>query len=169
MAIATGQSITAEDARAVCEMLNYAYGYEPEVYLNLVVSVPAWGSSLQEIATHSIGFQAASGGGYSQRFRFYVWIDPDVVTINVGATCAFAAANTGRIRFTIGAANVVVNFTSLTVTEQTGSIATSSTGTGWKLVTIEVDHQTGASGNQVLDLRIEGARVTSSLPSPVSE
>jgi hypothetical protein len=98
-------------------------------------------------------------------------VDADVDTIIVGARCTFAAANTGDVRFTIGAGTATISYTAANNgLEQTSTIATSSTGTGLLTWTIEIDQTAGAgTSNQLRNVRIEAQQITSGLPDPEEE
>lgn len=164
---ATSQGAYYEDVQDVAEMQNAASFWSlKSVWVDQVSSVAAWGSSGNEIATHEIDFPASSG--YTTRYTFRIWIDPDVDSLTCRSTCIFPAANTGRVRITVGAANVVLTHTAAATTTDTDTIATSSSGTGIQTVTVEIDHQTGSSTScYLLSWGVRCDPVVSSLPDPV--
>lgn len=131
-----------------------------------VSGLDGWGTSGNEVATHQVTFPTTSG--YTTRYTGQVYIDPDVTQLTCVSECTFPASNTGRVRFTVGGANVVNTHAAGSTTTTTGTLATSSTGTGLQTFTIEVDHQTGASPLCVLESwLIYCTPRTSGLPDPV--
>lgn len=160
------QGILDRPVRAVVEMHNLAWGLGCAQVICGQRSGFFDASGFTSLGPHEITFQA--GSGYSTRYRGQVWIDPDIATLNVYATATMPASNTGRVRITIGGAQVVLTtHTAGATTTSTGTLATSSTGTGLVDFQLELDHQTGSSTSCVLDAwGVQGAARTSGLPDP---
>lgn len=168
-AMGTGQGIYFEQARAVAEMANYAFQNTNDCHVSLCTGADDWNHDAgQEIATHAAAFSASSG--WLEYYSFRIWIDVDVQDVSVTAKCFFESPDEGSVRFTVGGASAVTqSFTSASLLEQTDTIATSSTGTGWQTVLIEMNHTTGSQGDQTLDdFRVENV-AAATLPAPVIE
>lgn len=163
----TGNGIYVEDARAVVEMQNFAYGHNPTVHGSMATGIDDWGGS-GSIATHGIELPTASG--YNTYYTGRTWIDPDVVTLTCEAEMTLTTGNEALVRFTIGASNVVLTTFNVGTDRNSSTIATSATGTGWRDVTIEISHSLGSDTGQTLnEWTIEDSPITSSLPDPVDE
>jgi hypothetical protein len=94
-------------------------------------------------------------------------IDPDATEIALRSVVTMPAANTGRVRFTVGATNSVHNHTAGATTTVTSTLAVSATGSGDVSVEIEVDHQTGSSTSCFLErFGVRQSARTSGLPDP---
>ncbi len=182
-ALAMGNGIYEEDAQAVVEMLNHAYGYNPNTHVCVISGGQSWDGNSgtageNDPATHDVEFPTASG--WTETYRFSIWIDPDDVTLTVEATCAFNAVsgtNNGEVRFSVGGASggsaITLNsFTANTESTDSDTVAVSVTGTGVQLVIVEINRtSTGSpSADQELKaIRIETNEITSSLPDPPAE
>jgi hypothetical protein len=164
----SGNGVYYEQARDACEMLNYAYQNIGTVHISMVTSDPGWGSSTDEVGTHGRRFSASSG--YEQHYRFYIWIDPDCAEVRCRANVAIpVASQTALVRFTVGSTNSVLTYTLTGVHGGLIEFPTSSTGTGWQLVTIELNHSVGsASAINLDDYSVENVQ-PDSLPAPVLE
>jgi len=70
----------------------------------------------------------------------------------------------------VGATNTTINFTDAdNDDEQTAELATSSTGTGWLAVEIDIRANTLAGLGVLRHLSIQDKAITSSLPGPPNE
>ena len=168
--LATGQGVYADDAVIVCEMLNYALAYTPASHVSLCSGGDGWGTTGSELRTHNILFSGTTG--YEEKYNFWMYIDPDVQTILVGAVCQVATANTTNVRFTIGSASAVVltHAAADSNTEKTTTVLTSSSGTGWQECLVEIEHATGVDACSLREWRVEDSPIEDAdLPGPVSE
>lgn len=147
--LVTGAPVVADDALAVIEQLNWSFG--ERVSEVLIVD-----DQVDEIGTSS---------GFVLRRKARVWIDPDGASIEVLVDATVpTASNSVTMRTTIGADSIDLTIDDTTSgTPQTGTLLTSSTGTGWQTVTLEINHATGSASDCTRDLwqiqisRIEAA------------
>lgn len=161
----TSQGIYTDDVTDVIEVHNMAWGYGVAAVLAGQLS-GFLASPFTAVGPHEVTFPASAG--YSRRYRGRLWIDPDTDNLELRTVVTMPAANTGRVRITIGATNSVHTHSAGATTTTTSTLATSATGTGLVSFEVEVDHQTGASTSCTLDeWLIQGQAVTSALPSPV--
>lgn len=165
--IGIGAEVFYEDALAISKLVNWVGGRRPQVHLSACVAPAGWGGG-SEIGTAWIKFRGTATG-FVEVLRFNIYINPDTVNVLVGARCFFAAAETGDVKFTIGGTSTTISFTNANNgTEKTGSLATSATGTGWQLCTVEIDQTAGAATtNYLRDVRVEDEEITSGLPAPL--
>jgi hypothetical protein len=161
-----GQGNYEDAAQAVAEELNADAFWSLAVQgASLVTADDGWGSSGNELETHYVTFPASSG--YTRRYRYRMAIDPDATEIALRSVVTMPAANTGRVRFTVGATNSVHNHTAGATTTVTSTLAVSATGSGDVSVEIEVDHQTGSSTSCFLErFGVRQSARTSGLPDP---
>lgn len=163
----TGNGIYFEDVQAVIEMMNYAFGRNPTTHGSMSTGVDAWGGA-GSIATHGVELPTTSG--YNQYYRGRIWIDPDVDNLVCEAEMTLTVGNEALVRFTIGGGNVILATFNIGTDRNSSTLATSSTGTGWRAVTIEINHSLGATAGQTLnDWTIQDDEVTSSFPDPPNE
>jgi len=164
-----GADVFYEDALAVIKQLHWSFGYRPQVHLN-----QAWGDETvwsSEMGAHHITFGEAPLATWRAVIRTDVRIQPEVVTLVVAASCDFdTGGDDGDVKITVGAANTTINFTtSDDGNEKTAELATSSTGTGWLAVEVDIRANT-LGGNGVLrHVSVQDKAITSSLPSPPNE
>jgi hypothetical protein len=150
----TGAGIFLEDVRAVIEQINWSHGER--------ICEALIGDSVLDTLSASSGWETAR--------QTRIWIDPDATTLELASVAALTAANTCGVRFTVGAASAVTNShtnpTNNTVV--VGTVAVSSTGTGWRDVTIEINHTAGsATSDTVTFLGIQVQRIdASAMPDP---
>lgn len=160
------QGIYTEDLEAVVEMHNLSFGLGVAAGLAGQLSGYFDFSGFTNLGPAEVTFNTASG--YSRRYRGQVWIDPDAANLELRSVVTMPAANTGRVRFTVGATTSVHNHAAASTTTTTSTLATSATGTGLVDFELELDHQTGSSDACILeDWYLQAQAVTSSLPSPV--
>ena len=168
-----GAPVLQEDALAVIKQANYAYGYTPQLHVSQVVGPTGWqvaGSPM----THNIEFRAATSS--VEVFRFAIKVQPEVVTLTCGARCFFASSESGVVKFRFydgatdkGSVSVAIADTD-NGGEVTGTIATSTIGTGWLQCRIEIAADGAASaGNDLITIRVQDTPITSSLPAPIME
>lgn len=163
-----GHGIYEEEVAEAHEAQNYAYGYNPKVHVCLMTGEAGQVSS-NSIASHQAEFPNSTSFG-DPVYRFRIYIDPDVVSLAISATCFFAASTSGEVRITIGSTNDTLVFAAGTNSDS-GTLNTSSTGTGIRSCTVEI-RQTGGTqpdGNFIRLLTIEDNEITSSLPDPPDE
>lgn len=169
--LTTGREIYLEDARTVAEQQNYTFGYSVATYFSLVTAAAGWqDTGDQALETHETYFPASAS--FSTYYTVPIFINADVDQVQFGGECTVAATNTCQIRITVGgAAPQTVDFTNANNgTEKTADFVTSSTGTGWQTVTLELARSVGASAtNQLKALRLEAQVITTGLPSPPDE
>lgn len=172
--LATGHGIFFEDAQIVAEGLNHVFGYTPSTHVSLITGGRGWGGTSTygdgEPATHDLEFPTSAG--WSEAYRFSIWIDADDDVLTLEATCAFTGTDSGQVRFTVGSASAVTlsGFTAGTTSTDSSTVNVSSTGTGIQSVLVEINHTTGTAAEQELQaIRIESNPITSSLPDPPNE
>jgi hypothetical protein len=155
-----GVPVYYEDAKAVLEMLNWAFSYRPETHFSLCTADANYGGA-SELQTLEVLFPNSSG--WNHRLIAKIEVQADVQEIKVGARCWMDTGQEGQVRFTVGAAaaTTLTTFTNSTNgTEHTATIATSSTGTGAIDVIIEINHTVGTGATSYLrDVRCENVRV----------
>lgn len=161
------QGVYEADAQSVSEALNFCFGHSlANQGISVVTSTNAWGSSGNELSTHRVNF--STGAGYVERFAGQYYIDPDVTVIGVEARVTMPAANTGRVRITVGGTNAVLTtFAAGATATISATLNTSSTGTGLVSFSVECDHITGASAScWLVRWGIRTVARTSALPDP---
>lgn len=145
-----GAQVFAEDVRATLEQLNWSHG--ERVCTGLFAD--------------GAGDTLPSTSGWTEVRRAVVYVDPDAATIDVTSTVTLTAANTASVRVTIGAGSVTsAHAASGSVT---GSVATSTTGTGWLDLLVEINHTAGAAtSDRVTFVGAQLARIdASAMPDP---
>lgn len=151
--LVVGQPVTLEEARAVIEQLNWSHG-ERVCELLLADDQPdTFGSS----------------SGWQTSREHELWIDPDAATVEVLALCTVPATNTVEVRTTIGGATLTQTIAAAASgVPQVGTLATSSTGTGWQLVRLELNHTIGGATTATRDLwQLQIARMdATAMPDP---
>lgn len=162
------QAIFFEDARTVAEMQNWVASRRPIHFLGLATGPDAWGGA-STVASLNITFPAATG--WNERLRCRIVVPLETQTIQFGVRCTFTGTDEGQVRITVGVAAAVTLATFTTAnsgSEQTGSVATSASGTGEIDVIIEINHTLGSlTTNFVRDVRVEEAiNTVTSLADP---
>jgi hypothetical protein len=150
----TGQGLFYEDVRAVIEQANWSFG---ERICECLVST-------------SVADTLSVSSGWEEALRTQVWIDADATTIELASVAQLTAANTAGVRFTVGAASAVTN-SHTNATNNTvvvGTVAVSSTGTGWVTLTIEINHTAGSAASDLVTYRgVQVQRIAAaSIPDP---
>lgn len=145
-----GAQVFAEDVRGVIEQLNWSHGER------VCTSLFADGA----------GDTLPVSAGWTEVRRAVIYVDPDAATIDVTSTATLTAANTASVRVTIGAGSVT-NAHAATGSV-TGSVATSTTGTGWVDLLVEINHTAGsATADRVAFVGAQLARIdASAMPDP---
>lgn len=169
--IAVGVPITDEDQQEAEELLNHAAGEGiATTHASCVTGASGWGTSGNEVVAHGVTFP--TGGGFTPRYEFRIWVDDDAQEIDARTVCDMPVGNTGDVRVTIGAAAAVVNSHAAAVTStQDSTVATSSSGTGELAVTVEIDHTLGSAADcELRRMRVRNATIAAAnLPAPVDE
>lgn len=150
-ALAPPALVLAEHAREVVRQVNWAHAKRPVLHVSTCTADDAW-------ETAAVGpTRTLFPADPEERLRFYVQIDPDVQTIQIGAECYFAAANEGTVTVVVGSATRTIAFTSAdNGNESVAYVSTLETGTGWLLCTVTLDRTAGAgAGNYLRTLRVE--------------
>lgn len=159
--------IYEEDLLDAVELHNLA-GFAVGLCVRLAGQVSGfdgWGTSANEVQTHRVAF--ATGTGYVTWYSGRCYVDPDVAQLSFRTEVTMPAANTGRVRLTVGAGNVVNTHSAGATTVTTGTLATSATGTGMQTWTLEIEHQTGSSPSCILEQwGFWALPRTSALPDP---
>ncbi len=164
-----GSPVYAEDSQAVIKQANWAFGNRPMCHINQVTGKRTGGAATTP-SSLQIEFRAIASGSV-EVLRFYVEILPETVSITAGAEC-YMLGGEGSVKFTIGASSQTQTFSHASGhsgVERTLNFATSATGTGWQLCTIEVEKTSGTSDIHLSRFRIQDDSITSSLPDPVIE
>lgn len=163
----TGNGIYFEDARAVVEMMNHAFGHNPALHGSMATGVDAWGGA-GSIAPHGIELPTTSG--YNIFYRGRIWVDPDVDNLVCEAEMTLTTGNEATVRFTVGSSSVTLTTFNVGTDRNSSTIATSATGTGWLAVDIGINHSLGSDTGQTLnDWTMEDDEITSGLPDPPNE
>lgn len=149
-ALVIGAQVFAEDLRAIVEQLNWSHGER------VCTSLFADGA----------GDTLPVSSGWTEVRRARVYVDTDAASIDVTSTVALTAANTASVRVTIGAGAVTNAHTA--TGSVTGSVATSTTGTGWLDLLVEINHTAGsAASDRVSFIGAQLARINASaMPDP---
>ena len=148
------QAILEEDVQAVIEQQNWSAGQIPIVH-----------------RSGPIGEDFRATGSAHQVREGMLYIHPETVTIQCGAECTMAAGETATITITINAQVATINtFTNAkNGTEQSSTLATSATGTGWQDWQIAIELTSGSAGNSTCDrARIQDAVVAATALSDPS-
>lgn len=163
-----GKDVFSEHQREVHEMQNFVVCRRPVTYLN-VNGLP-YEIFVNPRANRHI-FSAALNT-WLEVIRTHARVSADVQTFRCSARCQFAAAETGEVRFTVGASSVVLAVTSADNGSRVLSttLATSATGTGLLTVLVEIRRTAGASTlNYARNLRLQsGVIAAASLPDPAN-
>lgn len=148
-----GEAITEAELRALQELFNWvAVNRAQEVHM-----------ADDTVETYAVG------AGWNEVNRGDMWLDEDVASYTVIGECTMPAAQTGQVRFTIGAVTATLTFTNATNgVPQTATISRSSAGTGRVGVIVEFNHTVGASNACTLNYRgIQGvAPSIATIPDP---
>lgn len=166
-----GGQIFEEDAQATIKNANWVFGNRPTCHLSQQVGAELDGSG-DEIkpATLGIEFRVVASGSV-RVFMFYIYVEPEVVTLTAGATC-YMVGGTSEVKFVIGDTNQTISYDQSagdSGTEKTASFATADTGTGWLLCEVYIEKKTSTDKQTLHSIRVQNNSITSSLPSPVIE
>jgi len=167
---ATGSGVYFEDLQTVAQQLNWAYGNCHESHVSVQCGADGWGSNTNEVATHGVTFKSSSG--LVEKYQFRIRIDPDTVSVLIGAECFMTGSDVGDVKITVGSTSGTLSTFNVAAngTEKTTTLATSSTGTGWQTCKVELNHTTGSSAVEELRFfRVQDSPISSGLPSPVLE
>lgn len=167
-----GQGVYAEDLKELAEMLNYAGAQNPVTLASTASGLAGWGSSGNEVDAHGVTSGAVSVTWYT----FQVFVDPDAQSLYAAGRMNVPAGAVHSVTFTIGGGSIVLSFDnsgggSAADVTQSGTVATSSTGTGLQTVTVATVETSGSGVLGELEawtLRTE-AVADAALPDPVSE
>lgn len=166
---ALGREVFFEDARAVCEMLNFALTTRPLAHVSLACGDDLWGGA-GTIQTLKIKF--LSSAGWQERLRFRIKVPVETVEVRVSARCwVELTANTVQVRVTVGAAAAVTmtNFTLATNGAQHTNVITLA-ATGYQDVLVELNHSVGSCDSFLRAFSLEEVPlVASTLASPAND
>lgn len=159
-----GAAIQADRMRGVVEMQNYAAARRPVILFSI------------NCFPHGAGGAPAGNavildtGAWSTVARGTRYVPTDAQSILVYALAVFAASNAGEVRITIGGANVVLALSDV-ADEDSDTLDTASTGTGFLAYTVEVRRTSGASADNYLVTCMGQTEViaASDLPDPVND
>jgi hypothetical protein len=168
LGILAGGVATDDDARRIVELENWAAGYRPKMHVSAFAH-PETAYASDTVRGMRLLFDGTAGAEVNV-IRTWAKINPDVQSITVAARCSCAVPDSVSIKFYVGSANTAVGFVSaVNGTEQSTTILTSSTGTGWQSITVALIRVGGGSGTSWVEtIRIQDAAITSasSLPDP---
>ena len=166
---ALGAMIGQEDLQKLIKQLNWTFGNRPQVHAAQSCGAHGWGTS-ESPYLHGIAFRETAAGAVTV-FQTNIKILPEVDNIVVGAACEFSGSDTGEVHFTVGGGSATVTCNAAqSDTDRNATIATSSTGTGWQAVTIQVERTAGIADAQLLRFRIQDEAIgAGALPEPLGE
>lgn len=162
-----GNVATADDFQGVHEMQNAARAL-PVNLLCLQGEGQGWDGG-SELAPSGSGVHFPSTGS-DEVFRAMVYIDPDLVQIAVRTVVTLPASCSATVTVTVGGATAThAAHTAGTTSTANTNLNTSSTGTGWQLVTVDLQRDTGDPSTGTLDrCRIRSNAIpAASLADPV--
>ena len=167
-----GQGVYAEDLKELAEMLNYAGAQNPVTLASMASGLSGWGSTGNEVDAHGV----TSGAAPVTWYTFQVYLDPDAQSVYAAGRMNVPAGAVHSITFTVGGGSIVLSFDnsgggSAADVTQSGTVATSSTGTGLQTITVAAVETSGSGALAELEawtLRTE-AVADGSLPDPVNE
>ncbi len=135
-----GNGVYFEHAREVPPNLNYAAGENPHTHVSLITAPSAWGITGEESGPQGVTYPGLVGPLFKKRvFCFDIWIDPDVQEISGKFESIMVVLATGLVDFAIGGASAGITFNDgENGTKKQVTFATSSTGTGWQTVTVDL-------------------------------
>lgn len=159
-----GDPITKGDAQVVHEMQNFARCEAVHVLANGCGPNPTTTSF--DVSPHGpLRFPATSK---ITVYRFAVWVDPDLVTLNVRTVATLPGGATGSVIVTLGGTSCTTSHTAGGTSTDNDTLAVASVGVGWQTCTIELQADSGDPSTGTLDRwRIRSAVIAASaLPDP---
>lgn len=165
LSVVTGATALAVSGQRTIALQNYVAGRRPQTHYASGYLV-----SLSEVAPTGLTWPVA---GTITPVVKRAYLEPEVTTLTIGLEAYVASAGT-TLRMTVrvgGAAGVSIDATSAqNGTEQTTTVAISSTGTGWQTVEIDLVRVSGASTGYVRYVSIQDTPITtpSALPDPAN-
>ena len=159
---ATGNGIYYEHLKEVIENQHYSWAENAHVHLSMSCGIAAWGSTGDELPTHGVEI-TGTGWSSAEKFRFWIWLDPDVAYLTLGVECQVKAGNTVNVRWTINGTQIwpfisISNSDNGTEKTTTSGLYTLSPSlpAGWNKVIIEATNLTGDNAdNWIKSIRIE--------------
>lgn len=148
-------------------MLNYAAGQLPFNLVSTLSGADGWDPTYTGLENHRVALPTT--GVTTVYERFSLWIDPDVQQLDFRGRMTLPASNTGRLELDVGGGSINLDFAAGGTTNQSSTIATSTTGTGWLGCQIRVRKLTGTAitGAILEGFRIRTSIITASnLPDP---
>lgn len=169
---ALGQGIYAEDLAELAEQLNYSGAKNPICLAGCASGDAGWGSSTNEVETHA----ATSGATLVTWYTFQVDVPADAQDVDVYGRMIVPAGDVHTMDITVGGASAVtLTFDNsgggaAASIEDTGTVATSSTGTALQTVTIETQRSSGSGTADVAAWYIRTSPIADvDLPTPTNE
>lgn len=166
-----GNGVMSEDIQAVIEHANYVYAERPQTHWAQCVGISQWDGGSAPVAGGWLFRSTGAGAVTIGKKR--IKVRPEVTTLRVAAECYMPASNEGDVIFTVGSASpVTLSFTNTeNDAQQESTVATSSSGTGWITVTVQIEKTLGSDDSWVQSIQLRDARITvgTGLPSPVDE
>ena len=153
-----GNSIFADDIEAIIKQQNYTFSQSVASHLSLVTGLEGWGTSGNE--ANALGCTFPETATTETVFLSATYICPDVVSVNCSAYVNIGSGSQCSVIFTLGAASATLSFTSSGAANSTTPIATSSSGTGWQVMKIQLRTDTASGDSSLDELRIEDAPQT---------
>ena len=164
-----GRDVFAEDQRSAHEVQNLVVCRRPVTYLN-VNGYPYVFGTTPGANQH---YFSAALNTWLEVIRTHARVSADVQSFRCSTRCIFDTGETGEVRFTVGAANVVLSVAPADNGSAVLSTAllTSATGTGLLTVTVEI-RRTAASvltTNYAINFRLQSNVIApASLPDPAN-
>jgi len=162
--LSLGQGVFADHAKVVVEQLAYSGAENPETHAATASGNTGWGTSGSEPSAHAITI----GGSLVEVYSFFTYVDPDAQNLLCSSRVTSGGSSTYEVTITVGAGSVVNTHAATGLESDT--VATSSTGTGSQLVTIEVQRTAGSAEGVLEAWSIRAVPIADGdLPSPVAE
>ena len=164
-----GSPVFAEHGQSVIKQANHTFGNRPQTHINQGCGKRV-GNADTPPSSLSLEFRVIASGSV-EVLRFYVNILAETVNVTCGAEC-YMLGGTGAVKFTVGSTSTTLSFDHSagdSGVEKTATLATSATGSGWQLCTVEIEKLTGTYDINLSRFRIQDQTITSGLPGPSIE
>ena len=177
----TGAPVLSEHAEAVAKQVNWSAGNRGQTHLALTCA-PEDVLESGSPRTLSLSFRA-SGAAWSV-IQIPIQVQPEVVNLVCGAAVDNLTSpgpdDVVTVNFRIyepkanpinETASVLLTFTGTAEndTDKTGTIATSSSGTGWRILVIDLETTVGSANADLLRVTVQDQVITSGQPAPIAE
>lgn len=167
VSVGLGALALSEIATELAAMLTFVYGLRPRVHLSLG---PTSHNNIGLVERPPFDRFVGVGAGWTELVHTEIEIDPDVTTLVVGVRCVVAVGSQIRVRVIVGGVSVTITADDTNNgAEQTGTILTSSSGTGPQTLTVEVERTAGTGTAYWRNVRVQDQQITSSFPDPADD